>query len=86
MNRKEKIEKKISVLKPHYLEVINDSFLHKNHLESPNDGESHYSIKIGASNLDNKTRVEQHKIINNLLKEEFNNGLHALSIQIINSK
>jgi BolA family transcriptional regulator, general stress-responsive regulator len=86
MNRKEAIEKKISVLKPHYLEIINESFLHKHHLESPNNGESHYTIKIGANNLDNKTRLQQHKIIHNLLKEEFASGLHALSIKIINNK
>ena len=71
MNRKETIQMKLSVLNPHFLEIIDESSLHVGHAGNPNgNAESHFSIKIAVKKL------------NNLLKEEFDNGLHALSINI----
>jgi len=83
MNRQETIEQKLSVLKPQYLEIINDSYLHSSHHSSPANGESHFTIKILADSLSCHSLIEQHKIIKNLLKEEFTRGLHALSIIIV---
>lgn len=86
MNRKDRIEQILTVLKPHYNEVVNDSNLHSGHQASPGTGDSHFTIKIAATIFDNKTRIEQHKIINELLKDEFSGGLHAVSINILNKK
>lgn len=83
MNRQETIEQNLSVLKPQYLEIINDSYLHSSHKSSPANGESHFTIKILADSLSCHSLIEQHKIIQNLLKEEFTRGLHALSIIIV---
>ena len=87
MNRKELIEQKLSVLNPHFLEVIDDSHKHLGHSGNPNGiGNSHFAIKIAAEKLDSMSKVTQHREINNLLSEEFSNGLHALSIKIIKTK
>ena len=84
MTRKEIIEKKLSVLNPHILEVIDNSTAHAGHAGNPsNKGNTHFTIHISAAQLDNLSKIKQHRIINNLLKEEFANGLHALSIKII---
>lgn len=83
MNNQERITQKLSVLKPQYLKIINDSDIHKSHQSSPSTGESHFTVEIMADSLKEKKLLEQHKIINSLLKEEFSNGLHALSIKII---
>lgn len=83
MDREESITKKLSVLKPQYLKITNDSHLHHGHASSPNNNQSHFTIEIAAEFISNKNLLEQHKIINTLLKEEFNTGLHALSIKII---
>ena len=83
MNRQETIEQKLSVLKPQYLRVTNNSSFHNNHHSNPNNGESHFTVEISADSIAHKKLIEQHKAINNLLKEEFNRGLHALSIIII---
>ena len=83
MKRQETIEQKLSVLKPQYLEIINDSYLHSSHKSSPANGESHFTIKILADSLSCHSLIEQHKIIKNLLKEEFTRDLHALSIIIV---
>ena len=83
MNRKEIIETKLSVLNPHFLEVVDQSSLHAGHAGNPNgDAESHFAIKIAAKELDDLSMIKQHRIINNILKDEFDNGLHALSINI----
>ena len=82
MTRTDRIKEKLIVLKPQYLEIINNSSLHNNHNASPNNGESHFTIKIFADSIASEGLIKQHKIINNLLKEEFTTGLHALSIII----
>lgn len=83
MNRKEIIEMKLSVLNPHFLEIVDQSALHAGHAGNPNgDAESHFAIKIAAKELDDLSMIKQHRIINSILKDEFDNGLHALSISI----
>ncbi len=83
MNRQEIIAQKLSVLAPQYLKIVNESHLHNHHDSSPNNGQSHFAIQVFADSIASKRLVEQHKIINNLLKEEFSRGLHALSITIL---
>ncbi|GAB4169406.1 MAG: BolA family transcriptional regulator [Rickettsiaceae bacterium] len=87
MNRKETIKQKLGVLNPHFLEVEDNSAHHIGHLGNPSgDGETHFKIKIASEDLTQLTLIEQHRKINNLLKEEFANGLHAVSITIIKNK
>ncbi len=66
-----------------FINIINESYLHKGHREGGGN-DSHFKIEIKSKNFNEKSLIECHKIINNLLKDEFeNNGLHALSIKII---
>lgn len=84
MSRKETIEQKLSVLNPHILEVVDKSAEHAGHAGNPNAiGNSHFSIQISSDTLEPLSKIEQHRIINGLLKDEFANGLHALSIKIL---
>ncbi len=87
MSRKEIIEYRLRALNPHFLEVTDVSASHAGHPGSPNgDGQTHFEVKISARVLDTCIKIEQHRAINNLLKEEFANGLHALSITIVKNK
>jgi BolA family transcriptional regulator, general stress-responsive regulator len=81
MKRYLRIKQILDVLKPHYLEINDQTHLHSKHSSGL---ETHFEIKISADLLKEKKLLEQHKIINDLLREEFNNGLHAISIKIIN--
>jgi BolA protein len=84
MNRKQSIEHKLRVLSPHFLEVADVSAHHIGHSGNPKgNGQTHFEVKISSHALSSFTKIEQHRVINNLLKEEFVNGLHALSITII---
>ncbi|RTK93652.1 MAG: BolA family transcriptional regulator [Rickettsiales bacterium] len=82
-SRKEIIQQKLSVLNPHILEIIDQSANHVGHFDNHNNGESHFLLKIKADQLNILKSIEQHRLINDLLKDEFNKGLHALSIVII---
>lgn len=70
-------------LKPQYLKVINESHFHKNHIGSPQTGQSHFCIKIKSNAFKKKKTLECHRVIYNLLDEQIKNGLHALRIEII---
>lgn len=84
---KEIIENKlIKEFAPSFLEVVNNSHLHSNHFTpyDPNHlNQTHFLIKISSSKFSNLSKIVIHRYINNLLKEEFKNGLHALEIKIL---
>ena len=65
------------------ISVTNDSLTHKGHNNFDGKEETHIIIELKQKfNADIK-RLEIHKKINNLLKDEFNTGLHSLEIKII---
>ena len=82
-NRKNRIEKIINDnLDPIYLDVIDDSKSHQGHHQAPDSGESHYNVTIISKVFIGKNRLERERIVYSLLKNEFNNGLHALSLKL----
>ncbi len=83
---KERIIQKLSTnLSIKNLEVINKSYLHQGHIGDDGSGETHFDIIIWAEEFVSKNAVQNHRKINQLLKDEFEqNGLHALSIKIKN--
>ncbi|KJV78286.1 bolA-like family protein [Rickettsia rhipicephali str. Ect] len=40
-------------------------------------------MRISAETLQGKSLIANHRTINNLLADEFNSGLHALSIEVL---
>ena len=85
MNRKKKIE---SILRKNFLDwetVVNDiSILHKGHNNYDGNNETHFSIILNTNNKNKESKLSIHRKINELLKDEFSLGLHALEIKIIN--
>ena len=77
------IEKLKKNLQPNFLEVKNNSYLHKGHLGDNGTNETHFAIEIAAEALVGLNKVAAHRMVNQLLKGEFNNGLHALEIKIV---
>jgi len=84
MNREKKIYKAIlEEFSPEFLEVKNNSHIHKGHSGYKTSEDTHFSIIIKCEKLKKLKRLDAHKAINRLLIEEFQNGLHALEINII---
>ena len=75
-----KLKKEISIEK---IKIIDNSYKHKGHGSFSGNEESHFKINLLNKSLDKPHRLEIHRKINNLLKEEFLTGLHALEINIL---
>jgi BolA protein len=71
------IEEKIrAAFAPIHLEVVNES--HKHNV--PRDSETHFKVLVVSELFEGKKIMEQHRMVNNVLEEEFTNGLHALAL------
>jgi BolA protein len=76
-------EKLMVSLNPTRLDVVNESHLHAGHGGSPGTGESHFSVLIVSGDFSGKSRVDRHRIVNDLLRDELRDGVHALAIKAL---
>tara|TARA_B100002051_G_C16689597_1_gene614686 strand:+ start:224 stop:481 length:258 start_codon:yes stop_codon:yes gene_type:complete len=78
----ETIEKKIrSKLKLEKLEIVDNSYKHKGH-KSFSPERYHLKLILKSKYLSSIPRLNAHKIINEILKEELKTKIHALEINI----
>ena len=83
MNRKQRIDKILSKkLSDFLLEIIDNSNLHKGHNNFTGNDETHIKIILTKKNKIPINKLNIHRLINNLLEEEFKSGLHSLEIKI----
>ncbi|KAK9875079.1 hypothetical protein WA026_005874 [Henosepilachna vigintioctopunctata] len=68
--------KMIQNLGPTFLNVMNESYMHN----VPSGSETHFKLVIVSEHFLNLPNVKRHQLIYNLLKDEMQNGVHALSI------
>ena len=84
MGIEEQITKKLrQAFAPVALEVVNDSHRHAGHAGSPQTGESHFIIKVVSESFAGKSRVERHRMVNEVLAEELKDRIHALAISAL---
>ena len=83
MNRKQRIDKILSNKFDNFLlEIVDNSNLHKGHNNFTGNNETHIKIILTKKNKIPTNRLNIHRLINNLLEEEFKTGLHSLEIKI----
>ena len=63
-------------------EVIDNSELHKDHNDFNGKKETHIKIVLKLKTNISFKRIDIHRKVNDLLKNEFNKGLHSLEIKI----
>ena len=81
MNIEDQIRSKLTTaFSPELIEIKNESQLHQGHAGSPNSGESHFRVRVVSTEFEGKTRVERHRMINEVLSEELAGPVHALAI------
>jgi BolA family transcriptional regulator, general stress-responsive regulator len=81
MTRQQRMEQRLTaVFSPLFLEVRDDSHHHAGHGGARPEGETHYHVTLKSADFIGKTRVAMHRAINDAVKEEFEAGLHALSV------
>lgn len=71
-------------LQPEFLEVKNNSYLHQGHAGDNGTNETHFEVIIESDQLKEISKIQAHRKINQLMKSEFEKGLHALEIKIRN--
>uniref|UniRef100_A0A6N2KYF7 Fe-S metabolism associated domain-containing protein n=1 Tax=Salix viminalis TaxID=40686 RepID=A0A6N2KYF7_SALVM len=75
---REKLERELS---PVELEVEDISYQHAGHAGvRGSNGETHFNVKVVSKEFEGKSLVKRHRLIYNLLQDELQSGLHALSI------
>jgi len=68
-------------LNPISLSVEDESHRHVGHAGWREGGETHYRLDIVSEAFAGKSRVERHRMINEVLAGAFQQGLHALAIK-----
>ena len=83
MSVKSRIEYRLTeALSPERLEVINESHLHAGHQPGfTGAGETHMRIRVVSEKFAGVGRLARHRMVNDLVKHEFDAGLHALAIE-----
>ena len=56
---------------------------HRGHQSFKEDVESHFEIIIVSEKFHNKNKIQRHRIVNEVLKEEFLSDLHSVTIESI---
>jgi BolA family transcriptional regulator, general stress-responsive regulator len=68
-------------LQPSALTVTDESEQHRGHGGWREGGETHFRLYIVSEAFIGKSRVERHRLVNEVLSGAFARGLHALAIQ-----
>ena len=77
MDKKSIIEQKIrDALAPMHLEVLDESHQHN----VPEGSQSHFKLVVVSDEFAGMSLINRHRQINAVLKQEFDNGLHALAL------
>lgn len=79
MSRKTRIEHYlIAELSPSFLQVKDESANH----HVPEGAQTHFKVTAVSTKFNDLTRIARHRLVNNLLSQEFDQGLHALSMHL----
>jgi Stress-induced morphogen (activity unknown) len=68
-------------LTPLHLAVVDESHRHAGHAGSRPEGETHFRIEVVAAAFAGRSRLERHRLVNDLLAEELAGPVHALAIK-----
>ena len=81
MSVKDRISTRLrEALDPIALEVIDESHRHAGHAGSRPGGETHFRVEVVSEAFVGKSRLDRHRLVNGLLAEELDAGVHALAI------
>eukprot|EP01080_Neovahlkampfia_damariscottae_P003081 gene3081-5251_t len=83
--RTARMEKRINeTFKPVSLNIIDESQKHAGHaaMKGLEAKETHFRLEIVSDDFDGKTLIQRHRLVQDALKDEFDSGLHALSLKL----
>ena len=84
MNRMERIKNLLSNKFINFsIEVRDNSHLHVGHNNFDGENETHIQVLLSINSKQKISRLNIHREINDILKNEFDSGMHSLEISII---
>jgi BolA protein len=75
------IDKLTAAFHPTFLDVIDESDRHHGHGGAHAEGETHFAIQIVSPAFRDTTRLQRHRMIKEVVREELAERVHALSIE-----
>ncbi|MES2030974.1 MAG: BolA family protein [Pseudomonadota bacterium] len=82
MTMKDNITKKLTeAFAPQRLDVTDESHLHAGHMGHRPEGETHFRVNIVSEAFEGKSRIDRHRMINELLAAELAGTVHALALK-----
>ena len=73
-------EKLTLAFAPARLDVVDESHQHEGHAGHRPGGETHFRVHIISEAFRGKSRLERHRMVNEILARELEGGVHALAI------
>ena len=73
-------EKLTKALAPERLDVVDESHRHEGHAGYRAGGETHFRLYIVSEAFRGKSRIDRHRLVNELLSTELKGTIHALAI------
>jgi BolA protein len=81
MSAEQRLREKLMIaLEPTRLDVVNESELHAGHRSSPGTGQSHFRVLVVSPKFTGLSRVQRHRMVNDVIADELNGGIHALAL------
>lgn len=72
-----------AALNPLVLEIVDESHKHAGHVGAREGGNSHFHVKIVSTAFAPLSRLERHRFVHEVLKDELNDQIHALSLILL---
>lgn len=63
------------------MDLRNVSYKHKGHAGDNGTGDTHFELYIVSDRFAGMNKIARHRMVYSCLDEEFNSGLHALSVK-----
>jgi BolA family transcriptional regulator, general stress-responsive regulator len=83
LSRAERIRTRLAgQFAPRALAIEDQSALHAGHAGARPEGETHYRVTLVATAFEGLSRVARQRLVYQALGEEFETGLHALSLDL----
>jgi len=79
--RQRMIDKLTAAFHPTFLDVIDESDRHHGHGGAHPQGETHFAVQIASPAFRGTTRLQRHRMINEVVKDELAERVHALTIE-----
>jgi BolA protein len=87
LSLKSQIEAKLKLgLRPDDLKIVDESDQHIGHAGWKEGQETHFRLYITSPLFKNMNRIQRHRMVHDLLQQEFASGLHALAIHATESE